>query len=144
MDSEIKQTAGLKRYLLIAAGILSLGLGVVGIVLPVLPTTPFFLLSAFCFFRSSRILYRRLIRSRVVGKRILLYLNHRTVSRGTKIVTISFLWVTIGISVFCVTNIYIRILLLFIAAAVTVHVALLGTCGRDAQNPEECGEEIKP
>jgi len=95
VDSEIKQTAGLKRYLLIAAG-------------------------------------------------ILLYLNHRTVSRGTKIVTISFLWVTIGISVFCVTNIYIRILLLFIAAAVTVHVALLGTCGRDAQNPEECGEEIKP
>jgi uncharacterized membrane protein YbaN (DUF454 family) len=58
------------KVLLIAAGALSLALGVVGIVLPVLPTTPFLLLASFCFLKSSRRLHRWIMENRHFGPRI--------------------------------------------------------------------------
>jgi uncharacterized protein len=65
----------LVRAVLIATGSLSVGLGVVGIVLPLLPTTPFLLLAAACYLRSSRRLHRWLLGNRVVGGYIRRYLD---------------------------------------------------------------------
>ena len=58
----------LKRYLLVALGTLALGIGMVGLVVPVLPTTPLLLISAYCYLRSSNSLYRWLIGHRVFGR----------------------------------------------------------------------------
>src|SRR3990172_1157402 len=113
----------LKRYLLLATGAVSLGLGILGIFIPVLPTTPFLLLAAACFLRSSPRLYRWLLTSRVFGGYITNYLEGRGMPWRAKLITLILLWAAIGLSVFLVIdNLVLRLVVLFIAAGVTVHI----------------------
>jgi uncharacterized membrane protein YbaN (DUF454 family) len=117
-----------KRRLMVAAGVLCLLLGAVGMVVPVLPTTPFLLLAAALFLRSSTRLYRWLTTHRVFGPFILNYRRHHAVPRSTKVVGIVFLWLTIGISViWAVQAWWLRALLLCVAVGVTIHLARLKT-----------------
>jgi uncharacterized protein len=67
----------LLRWLLIVVGLGSVGIGTVGIFVPLLPTTPFYLLAAACFFRSSDRLYRWLIGNKWCGPYIRNYREHR-------------------------------------------------------------------
>jgi len=78
----------IKKYLLIFAGSLSLVLGVIGAFVPVLPTTPFLLLSAYCYLRSSKRLYNWLINHRVLGTYIYNYLTYRAITQRTRIVAL--------------------------------------------------------
>ena len=73
------------RLLLVIAGSISLAFGVIGIFLPVLPTTPFLLLASFCYVRSSERLHRWLLEHRVFGKYIYNYEVHRAIPKKTKI-----------------------------------------------------------
>jgi uncharacterized membrane protein YbaN (DUF454 family) len=120
----------LKRTLLITIGVLSLALGIVGVFLPLLPTTPFLLLSAACFLKSSPALYAWLVGHRWFGRDLENYLKHKAVSRRSKIVTIVFLWVTMSISVSAVSLTWVRLLLFVVALAVTIHLLLLKTLDR--------------
>jgi uncharacterized membrane protein YbaN (DUF454 family) len=88
------------RTLLIIAGIVSLALGIIGIPIPLLPTTPFLLLSAFLFGRSSVKLYNWLINHRYFGPFIRDYREKRGVNLKIKIGSITILWITILYSVF--------------------------------------------
>jgi uncharacterized membrane protein YbaN (DUF454 family) len=116
------------RPFLIILGSLSVGLGAVGIILPILPTTPFLLLAAACFIRSSEKLYQRLISNRWFGKYLKNYREGKGVPIATKVVGISALWITIGLSAIYGTNfLAIRIALLLVAVGVTVHIVLLPT-----------------
>lgn len=116
----------LKRNLLIAVGLISLSLGVVGIFLPLLPTTPFLLLASACFVRSSEKLHNWLIYHKVFGNYIRCYQQFRAISLRVKILTVTVLWVFIGYAVvFVVSAILIRILLFVIAVAVTIHILRL-------------------
>mgnify|MGYP000989368112 CR=1 FL=1 len=117
----------IKKYMLIIAGVLTLCLGVVGIFIPVLPTTPFLLLSAMCFLRSSAKLYNWLINHKVFGEYIYNYLNYRAVKKSAKISALIFLWTSILISVLLIDNLHVKILLLIIAACVTIHISKLKT-----------------
>jgi uncharacterized membrane protein YbaN (DUF454 family) len=115
-----------KRRLLIAAGTLSTGLGIIGIFIPILPTTPFLLLAAACYMRSSERFYRWLTNNRVFGAYVRNYIEGRGMPVRIKIFTILLLWLTIGLSMtFAVRNTVIRIVLVCIAVGVTVHVALI-------------------
>jgi uncharacterized membrane protein YbaN (DUF454 family) len=117
-----------RRYLLIAAGILSSILGIVGIFVPVLPTTPFLLLAAACFVRSSDRLYDRLLSNRLFGNYIRNYIEGRGLPINIKIITITLLWITISISIiFGVQNLIIRIILVIIALAVSFHIIKIKT-----------------
>jgi uncharacterized membrane protein YbaN (DUF454 family) len=114
------------RALLIIAGTIFLGLGVIGIILPILPTTPFLLLAAACYARSSKRFYLWLINNRVFGKYIKNYREGRGIPVRIKVFAISVLWITILISIyFFITNIYIRIILIIIAIAVSAHIILI-------------------
>lgn len=116
----------LKKAMLIAGGTLALGAGIVGIFIPVLPTTPFLLLAAACYLRSSRRLYSRLMGSRILGAYLKDYYEHRRMRRRAKAVTISLLWLTIGLS--CWLSGFdpvISGILLVVAVGVTIHIALL-------------------
>jgi len=117
-----------KRTILLSVGFCSLGLGVIGVFIPLLPTTPFLLLSASCFLKSSARLYRRLIGHKVLGKYIENYLNHRAVSLRSKLVSVSLLWVTIGSTiVFFVDTWSVRCILGLVAIGVTIHLLRLRT-----------------
>jgi uncharacterized membrane protein YbaN (DUF454 family) len=115
-----------KRYFFIVTGSLSAGIGILGIVLPVLPTTPFLLLSAFCFTRGSRRLYNALMRNRIFGSYIRNYLEGRGMSLKNKVFTLSLLWITIICTAWLVTNsLVVRIILGAVLAGVTTHIMLL-------------------
>lgn len=118
----------LKKYLLIAAGSICLFLGICGLLLPLLPTTPFLLLAAACFFRSSDRMYRWLIHHRLFGRPIRAYRQFRAVSIRAKIVSLLLLWVCIiSSSLFFVTDTWIRVTLVIIAVAVSGYILHLRT-----------------
>jgi uncharacterized membrane protein YbaN (DUF454 family) len=114
-----------KKYLLIISGGFSVALGVVGIFIPVLPTTPFFLLAVFCYLRSSKKLYSWLIHHKVFGAYIYNYITYRAVLRSTKIGAIIFLWTGLIVSILMIDSWYIRGLLILIGIGVSIHLILL-------------------
>ncbi len=116
-----------KRIAFITLGIMSLILGIVGIVLPVLPTTPFLLLSSYLFLRSSDSLYNWLINHPVLGFYIKSYIKYRAVERKSKIIAILLLWTTMGISNYLVDKSFVKVILLLIGLGVTTHILMLKT-----------------
>ncbi len=115
-----------KRRLLIGAGTLCTGLGIIGIVVPILPTTPFLLLAAACYMRSSERFYQWLINNRIFGAYVRNYIEGRGMPIRIKIFTILLLWLAIGLSIaFGVQNTVIRIVLVGIAIGVTTHICLI-------------------
>jgi uncharacterized protein len=119
-------THRLFRGILVVCGTLSVGLGVVGIFVPLMPTTVFLLLAAGCYARSSDRYYQRLIRNRWLGSYIRNSREGRGMTRRHKTVTLLMLWVGIGATaVLSVDAWWLRLLLLLTAAAVTAHVVKL-------------------
>lgn len=119
-------TGRLKRAVFLVAGSLFLVAGLVGIAVPVLPTTPFLILAALCYARSSARCYRWLLTNRLFGRHLSDYLRGRGVSWRVKAATLGFLWVVIALSaVFFVGQLWLRVLLFVIATGVTVHIVLI-------------------
>ena len=119
-------TARLFKVLLLACGTLAVVLGVIGIFVPLMPTTVFLLLAAACYARSSDRHYRRLVENRWLGGYIRSSREGGGMTRRQKSVTLAALWVGIGATaIFSLEAWWARGLLLAIALAVTVHVARL-------------------
>lgn len=117
----------LKKTIYIVLGILCTGLAILGIFLPILPTTPLLLLSSWLFVRSSDKLNQWLLNHKVLGKYIKSYVLYKGISRKSKIIAISMIWVSISICVFIIDRWILRILLIGIAATVTIHLLSLKT-----------------
>ncbi len=117
------------KTVLIILGLLSLGLGVVGIFVPLLPTTPLLLLSAWCFVRSSERLYEWLINNRYLGEYIRNFREHRAIPLRAKILSVALIWLTIGYCVVAVVDEYwwAQIAMLLLAAAITWHILSYAT-----------------
>jgi uncharacterized membrane protein YbaN (DUF454 family) len=116
-----------KKYIFIALGSLSVALGVIGIFIPVLPTTPFLLLAVFFYLRSSKKLYEWLLQHRVFGTYIYNYITYKAVLKSTKIFAEIFLWSGLIISMILVNSWHIRALLLIVGVAVSMHILTLKT-----------------
>jgi uncharacterized membrane protein YbaN (DUF454 family) len=129
-------TSPLLRFLLIIAGSISVGLGVLGIVLPVLPTTPFLLLAAWCYARSSTRFYVWLMTHRLWGKYLRDYTSGKGVPARIKVSALTLLWAAILSSAFlAVEKTWLRILLIGIAMAVSIHILMIKTLQK--QNPDK-------
>ena len=115
----------LKRQLLIITGTVCVVIGAIGIFIPILPTTPFLLLAAFCYLRSSPRFYHWLINNRLFGVYIRNYIEGRGIPVKLKLFTIALLWATIGISIWLTANLVVTVILSVIAAAVTLHIATI-------------------
>jgi uncharacterized protein len=115
------------RVLLMVAGTICLALGAIGIFLPILPATPFLLLAAACYLRSSERLHKWLINNRWFGEYIKNYQEGRGIPLKTKVLALSTLWIAIGYSTFFVVDEFLiaQIALLLIATGVTVHLVRL-------------------
>ena len=118
----------LRKWFLIIAGFLALVLGILGLFIPLLPTTPFLLLAATCFFRSSGRLYTWLIHHKWFGDYIRHYREHKAITLHAKVVTLVLLWSVIGYTTFGIVNTWwVRILLGVVAAGVSIHILHLKT-----------------
>lgn len=118
----------LTRSLLITAGTACVVLGVVGIFMPILPTTPFLLLAAACYARSSSRLYHWLLNNRWFGEYLKNYREGRGLPLRLKILTIMTLGTTIGsTALFAVSSLWGRVVLFLIMAGVTVHLIMIKT-----------------
>lgn len=118
----------LLRILLIVAGSIFVVLGVLGMFVPLLPTTVFLLLAAWCYARSSERFHRWLLRNRLFGDYIRNYREGRGMRVREKTVTLGALWASIGYSViFASLALWLDLLLLAIAAGVTIHILTLKT-----------------
>lgn len=118
----------IKKWLLLTAGTISVVAGVIGIVIPILPTTPFLLLAAICYMHSSERLYIALTRNRVCGCYIRNYLEGRGMHIRAKILTLALLWLIIGVTIgLVVSGLWIKIVLLSAGIGVTIHLSLIHT-----------------
>jgi tRNA (uracil-5-)-methyltransferase TRM9 len=118
----------ISKRLLIVAGTISTATGIAGIFVPILPTTPFLLLAAACYVRSSERLYRWLTNNRMFGTYISNYIEGKGMALKIKLFTLSLLWGSIGATMWLGTeNLVIRILLAIVAAGVTIHIVSIKT-----------------
>ncbi|WP_409273234.1 YbaN family protein [Pseudomonas sp. KCJK9111] len=110
------------RYLLLAIGWLSVALGVVGIFLPVLPTTPFLLLAAACFARSSPRFHDWLVNHPRLGPWIRGYLGGEGMPLKAKVYAIGLMWLSIAVSCYLVPFPWARLFMLASAVGVTFYI----------------------
>ena len=128
-DNKIKKLKNpIIRIMLIVLGFIFLIIGIIGIILPVLPTTPFIILAAACFARSSQKFYDRLYGNRFFGKILRNYRDKNGLALKYKIYILTMLWLTlISSAIFFTNSIIVRIILFSIAVAVTIHISRFKT-----------------
>jgi uncharacterized protein len=112
-----------KKIFFVMTGSLSLGLGIIGIFLPVLPTTPFLLLSAACYYCGSPALHRWLLNHKYLGRYIRLFRDKKRIPLKTKVFALSMIWITITISVlFFIPIFFVKIIIVLIALTVSLYI----------------------
>jgi len=115
------------KAIYIIIGSVSLALGTMGIFLPVLPTTPFLLLTAYFYLRSSERLYHWLLHHKVFGKYIHDYIKYRSIPLKTKILALVLLWPSIIVTLFFIPLWPVKVMLVLIASTVSVYIIRLKT-----------------
>jgi uncharacterized membrane protein YbaN (DUF454 family) len=118
----LSKIKGLK-IIYIVLGSITLVLGTLGIFLPLLPTTPFYLLTAWLYMRSSEKLYAKVMNNKYFGAIVRNFQEDKSLSLKTKIVVVTMIWATILYSAFWVVSVWwVRALLLAVAIGTTVHI----------------------
>jgi len=115
------------RYVLLVIGWISVTLGIIGIFLPVLPTTPFLLLAAACFVRSSRRFYDWLVTHPRLGPWFRDYLEGKGIPLKGKVYAITTMWISIGVSCWLVPMFWARIGMLTSATLVSLYILHMKT-----------------
>jgi uncharacterized membrane protein YbaN (DUF454 family) len=130
-----KKGNSVARALWLATGLVCVGLGAIGKVLPILPTTPFLLAAAACFCKSSTRMYNWLISNKWFGEYMRNYKEGKGLPMKTKITALTVLWVTIGLStIFFLSHLLppmlvlpMQLIMVAIAVGVSVHIMRLPT-----------------
>ncbi|MFQ5536323.1 MAG: YbaN family protein [Gemmatimonadota bacterium] len=123
-----KDPEGFGRVTLLALGWLSVSLGVIGMFLPLLPTTCFLLAAGWCFSRTSRKLERWLYENRLFGRYLTLYRAHRMIPRGVRVASLTVLWTSLGATVLVMRPPgWLMVLLLVVGLSVSAHLLFLET-----------------
>lgn len=125
-----------RKALLIFFGTVCVGLGVMGMFLPLMPTTVFLLMAAYCYSRSSDKFHDWLLNNRWLGKYIKNYKSGQGISIRQKVTTIAILWASIGFSIWFVgAAFWPTLFLAAVLIGVTLHLVLIKT-----YRPEETAE----
>ena len=111
------------HYILTILGLLSLGLGIAGAFVPVLPTTPFLLLAAALFMKGNRKLYDWLMNHPKMGVYISNFVVHKAIPMRVKVMSVTTVWLTLLFCTFFVAeHLLLRLLFIAIAIGVTIHI----------------------
>jgi len=129
------------RWLLLILGTLSLILGIIGIFVPLLPTTPFLLLTAYLYFKGSPKAYNWLIRQKHLGPYIVNYREKKIIPLRIKVYSLILMWGFVLYGVFFLIDpVWLKILLLAIISGVSVHILSFKNEGNEGNE----GNENKP
>lgn len=121
------------RLMLIAAGLICVGLGALGILLPGLPTTPFLLLAAYCFARSSEHFHNWLLNHRWFGSYVRNFESGRGMTRPAKATTLLVMWLSFGFTiVLFVPVVWGQVSMFLLAVTVSVYIMRLPTPAPEA------------
>lgn len=121
-------TDRVKRVIYLIIGTIALALGALGLFLPVLPTTPFVILAAACYLRSSKRMHAWILQSNLFGEMIKNYQEGKGLKRDTKIRALVLMWATISVSaLFFVDQFIISITMFLVASGVTIYIIRLPT-----------------
>lgn len=124
----VKPLPTIYRYAYLVGGILLVAIGVIGIFLPVLPTTIFLILASACFVKSSPKANEWLRNHKILGVYLKNYQDKSGLTIKSKVINIIFLWITISVSAFLLTeSLPIKILLFAIATGVSIHLIMIKT-----------------
>ncbi|NDV80957.1 YbaN family protein [Bacteroides sp. 51] len=130
------------NILYIILGSISLALGIIGIFVPLLPTTPFLLLTAALYFKGSPRLYHWLISHKYLGTYIRNFRENKAIPLRAKIISVSLVWITILYCIFFVVDpLWLKILLFCIAAGVSYHILSFKTAASPQSSPKEREKE---
>ncbi len=128
----------LVRVVLLTLGSLALLLGIIGIFLPGLPTTPFVLVAAACYARASETFYRRLIANPTVGPLIIEWRRHHSIPYRIKVIAITTMSLTICVSIWTLSAMpWLQAMLAFIGASTAIMLWRIPS--RDRQTAQERG-----
>ncbi len=113
----------LMNLILTILGLISLGLGILGIFLPILPTTPLLLLAAALFLRGNRGLYDWLLNHPKLGPYIRNFMEHKSIPLKIKVISVSMVWLTLlNCAIFVAEHWAFRLFFILLATAITIHI----------------------
>lgn len=118
------------RWAFIALGSMLVAVGVVGLFLPLLPSTVFFLMALGCYGKSSPGAYRWMTTNGLFGRHLREYKEEKGATIAAKVTSIVSLWLGIGMSAFLIGNVWVTASLLVVAVAVSAHLFRLKTIQR--------------
>ncbi|MFG1175181.1 DUF454 family protein [Erwiniaceae bacterium CAU 1747] len=124
----------MQRYILLIFGWLAMGLATLGVVLPLLPTTPFLLLAAWCFARSSPRFHHWLLHRSVFGRYLRHWQQHRAMPPGAKGRAIVIILLTFAFSLWMVKILWVRLMLLAILCCLLVFMIRLPVVEEEQEN----------
>lgn len=131
----MKRSSGFSRLAWNSVGTFFVVIGVIGMFVPLLPTTEFLILASYCYCRGSRRMQRWLLRNRVLGSYITNYTQRRGMALRAKLVTLTALWAMLGYLIATMPVLIVRVALLLIAAGVTWHLVIIRTIPVKAVRP---------
>lgn len=102
------------KYIYIAVGLISFVLGAIGVLLPILPTTPFLLLSSFCFAKGSEKFHRWFTNTKIYKKHLESFVNERSMTLKQKITILAFADFMLAFPLILVDNLHMRIFLIIL------------------------------
>ncbi|MBX3120133.1 MAG: YbaN family protein [Fimbriimonadaceae bacterium] len=118
-----QRRTGVRRGLFLTSGILFVGLGTLGLFVPVMPSTIFFILALWAFKRSSERLENWLLQHRIVGPTLRDWDENKWIRRRTKVVAITMIWLCIGVSCYFVHKPFVYGILAITALSLTWYIA---------------------
>ena len=111
------------KIIFIISGSIALALGMMGIFMPLLPTTPFLLLAAALFFRSSPRLYEWLLNQKRLGPYIRNFREYKAIPLRAKIISVSMVWLTLLYCAYILhSQPWLSVLMIALAIAITWHI----------------------
>lgn len=120
-----------KRHALTVAGVMALGLGILGIFLPLLPTVPLVLLAAACFARSSPRFHQWILAHPHFGPIIRQYQSGQGIPQRVKVRAISVIWLSMLFSMWMIGKLWAIFLLSTIGICVTAYLLKLPTADNE-------------
>jgi len=117
----------IKKFTLMLLGSVLLTLGIIGIFMPLLPTTPFVIGAALCYSHSASRIHDRIIKNRYFGPYIENYKTGAGISLRNKIQAIAALWIILLISAFMLDSLTLKLISIIVGVAVTIHILSIKT-----------------